>query len=62
MKYLKAYFKAWWDLIGYAFMGYYSLVAILYVFGLKMDSLVVPYLLYVVSLVAVGGVVREGMK
>lgn len=40
-------------------MGYYALVTIFYVLDLKMDSLVLPYLFYVVGLAAVGGIVKE---
>jgi hypothetical protein len=59
MRYLKAYGKAWWNLLGWTTMGYYALVTIFYVLDLKMDSLVLPYLFYVVGLAAVGGIVKE---
>lgn len=59
MRYLKAYAKAWWTLWSYAGMGWIVLATVLYILGLKMDPLVLPYLFYVVSSGALGGVVRE---
>ena len=59
MKYLKAYLKAWWNIFRYASGIWWTAITMAYVFNFKIDHLFGPYLLYVVTLAAVGGVVRE---
>ncbi len=62
MKYLRAYLSAWWDIFSYASAFYLVVATIIYVCGRSIDILFMPYILWVTSVAALGGVVREGMK
>lgn len=62
MKYVKAYQRTWLNLFGCASVPYLTLVFVGHMHHYKVDSWVMPYILYLVSFVAFGGVVREWME
>ena len=63
MKYLRAYFRTWFNLFCLAGVAYIVMDSLLYVFGpLRLNSMVGLYLLYLVTTSAVGGVVGEWIK
>ena len=60
MKYIRAYFKAFWELFCAASAIYIAMSVLLYVFTpWHISNLVGFYLFYLVALASVGGVVKE---